>query len=491
MRASPSAGEGPEPGNDTPTVRREEARRPLRPTRHQAMANAPSTYIQHYRSLLRLGAPIVIGQVGTVATGFADSLMIGRHSMEELAAASFVASMFILLMILSLGFSLGLTPTVGAMAGRSETGRIGEFIGNGLLANTVIAAILAAVASALYLNIHRLGQPAELLPLMRDYLLANILSIPFVCWFNSLKQFYDGIAETRVPMAVILGGNVMNVLGNWALIYGRLGLPEMGLLGAGIATLASRAAMLIALAAIFLAARRYRPYLEGLRKGRPNRKDILLACSLGVPISLQLGMETSAFSLSSIFVGWIGVTALAAHQVMMTVAQVLYMVYIGMAAAIAVRVSHFHGRGEVLQAERAAHSGFHVIMALAVTLSVPVFLLRGRFGYWFTPDDDVAALASLVAVPLIAYQFGDGLQYAYANALRGIACVRPMIWMAFVAYFVVSLPLGYLLGIRLGHGLPGVWWAFPACLLTAGTLYFLRFRKEIGRMRGKDGTRGL
>lgn len=438
-------------------------------------------YLPHYKALFRLGVPIVVGQIGTVVLNFADTLMIGRYGLMELAAASFVNPMFILLVVFSLGFSLGLTPIVGGMFGRGDKEGIGLTLRNGLAANGVVALVLLAVSLLFYFNIHRFGQPAELLPYMRSYLLANIVSLPFVCLFNAFKQFYDGITDTRTPMYVILGGNIANIFGNWVLIFGHFGLPALGLLGAGLSTMVSRIMMLAAFVLIFMTRRRYRPYLDAFLRGTSGGASFRRISGMGLPVALQLGMEASAFSLSAVLVGWIGVTALAAHQVMSTVSQVFYMVYSGMAAAVAVRVSYFHGQGDLPSVRASAASGFHVIMLIALMLSSPVMLLRESIGTLFTDSAEVCSLVARIVVPVVVYQFGDGLQYVYGNSLRGISCVRPMIWIAFFSYIVVSLPLSWLLGIRLGWGLPGVWWAYPVCLFTAGLLYRRRFFKEIGR----------
>ena len=179
-----------------------------------------NTVSRHYAPLARLGLPIVIGQVGNIVLGFADTLMVGHHSMEELAAASFVNTMFMLFVIFAMGFSYGLTPIVGAMHGRGETGGIGRVVRAGLAASTLLAAALVGVLLAFWACLGHMGQPAELLPLMRPYLVVNIVSMPFVCWMNVFRQFFDAIGHTKVPMWVLLGGNVMNILGNWLLIYG-------------------------------------------------------------------------------------------------------------------------------------------------------------------------------------------------------------------------------------------------------------------------------
>ncbi len=443
------------------------------------MSFSLSTYFPHYKSLFKLGIPIVIGQIGNVVLGFADTLMIGHHSTQELAAAGFVLAMFVLLLIISLGFSLGLTPIVSSLNGSSEIKRIGEVFKNSLFTNTLLAIGLICIAVIIYLNIHRLGQPEELLPYMRSYLLMNILTIPALCWFNSFKQLFDGIGDTKVPMIIILFGNLLNIFLNWVLIYGHLGMAELGLLGAGIATLIARSLMFIALCLTFAFRKRYRLHRGGFIQGRINKKDFYRLCSLGIPVAIQLSLETSAFSLAAIFVGWIGTTALAAHQIMLTVSQVLYMISSGLASAVAVRVGYFYGKKDSTNIYRAAYSGFHSIVAVAIILSIPVFLLRWHFGAWFTTNEEASLLVGQVVIPLIAYQFGDALQYNFASSLRGIAYVKPMIWIAFFSYFIVSLPLSYVLGIHFHFGLVGIWAAFPVCLLMAGVLYFVYFKKRM------------
>ena len=435
-----------------------------------------------YGALAALGLPIVVGQIGNVVLGFADTLMVGHHSMEELAAASFVNTMFTLVVLFATGFSYGLTPVAGSLFGRGMKGDIGAAVKNSLTANMLLSAALVAVTVVFCLNIHRFGQPDELLPLMRPYLWVNIASLPFLCCFNTFKQFFDGITDTKTPMFVIIGGNLLNIFGNWVLIYGELGAPELGLFGAGLSTALSRVVMAAACVVLFFRHRRYREFRAGFAAASASRGGMRRLASLGLPVALQMGMETAAFSLSAIFVGWIGTTALAAHQVVITVSQLLYMVSSGMAAAVAVRVSYFAGQKDYRAVRRTSTCGLQLILTIAATLSLPVFLLKDTISWWFTDSAEVCVLVSQTVIPLIAYQLGDAVQYTFANSLRGIEHVRPMIWIAFFAYSVVSLPLGWMLGIHMGYGLVGIWSAFPVCLSTAGLLYFLCFRRALGRL---------
>ena len=433
----------------------------------------------HYKALFKLGLPIVIGQLGMIVLGFADTLMIGHHSTEDLAGASFVNNMFNLAIIFATGFSYGLTPIVGSLFGKGEQEAVGRTLKNALLVNGLIGILLTLVMGALYLNIHRLGQPEELLPLMRPYYIVLLISLIFVMLFNAFKQFADGITDTQTPMWLLIGGNVLNIFGNWVLIYGHFGFPEMGLLGAGVATLTSRIMMLLAFAIIFFTGKRYQPYKEGFLSGKLNKSDFLQLNKLGWPVGLQMGMETASFSLATIMVGWLGAIALAAHQVMLTIGQLGYMMYYGMAAAVAVRVSNFHGQKDTESVRHSASAGFHIILLMAICVSFPLFLLRNEIGGWFTDNDEVTLLVASLIVPFIIYQFGDGMQCNYSNALRGIADVKPVMHIAFIAYFIISLPAGYLFGFVFDWGLTGIWLSFPFGLTSAGLMFWGRFRKQI------------
>jgi MATE family multidrug resistance protein len=441
-----------------------------------------SSYQSHYKNLLLLGIPVIIGQLGNIIMGIVDTLMIGHYGTMELGAASFVNSIFTLIIISAMGFTYGLTPLVGALCGRGDSMGVGGIVKNSLVANTIVAVLLMLFMTIFYFCLDHIGQPEELLPLMKSYFMILLTSIPLVLWFNTFKQFADGITDTRSSMWILLSGNVLNIIGNYLLIYGKLGFLELGLDGAGIATVASRAYMVLVAFLLFVCGKYYRPFWNGFKRGKVNKRDLLELNRLGWPVFLQMGMETASFSLSSIMVGWIGSIALASHQVMLTISQICYMVYYGMSSAVAVRVSHFKGQGDILNLEKTATAGFHLILVLALLTSVPILLLKNVIGSWFTDNQEVSLWVAQCIIPFIIYQFGDGLQCNYANSLRGIGDVKPMIIYAFFAYFVISLPIGYLLGIVLKLGLVGIWFAFPFGLTTAGILYLRRFRKSVSSL---------
>uniref|UniRef100_UPI004029F3D7 MATE family efflux transporter n=1 Tax=Prevotella sp. TaxID=59823 RepID=UPI004029F3D7 len=434
-------------------------------------------YPYHYRSLLSLGLPIMIGQLGMIILGFADTMMVGHHSTTELGAASFVNNIINLVIITATGFSYGLTPIVGGLFGREELPQAGRALRCALLANLMAGAIMMAALGILYFNVGNIGQPKELLPYIKPYYLVLLASIPFVMLFNAFKQFTDSITETRTSMWILLSGNLLNIIGNYVLIYGKAGMPEMGVVGAGMATLLSRVVMVALFLFVFLSRKKMRPYREGFFVLGWSRQLVRRLVSLGTPIALEMGMETASFSLSIIMVGWLGTIALASHQVMITISQFTFMVYYGLGAAVAVRTSYFNGQDDRDNVRHTVVAGLQVMVALELLLSGIIFLLRNHIGGWFTDSAEVSSTVISLMVPFFIYQFGDGLQINYANALRGIADVKPLMVIAFIAFFVISLPVGYFCGFVLNFGLVGVWMAFPFGLTSAGVMMWYRFKK--------------
>ena len=419
----------------------------------------------------------MMGQMSTIVMGFADTLMVGQYGTSELAAAGFVNNILGLLIIGGMGFSYGLTPVVGSLLGEGRGHDIAGKLKNGLFACSAVGLLLMLMAGAFMLMLPWLGLPQELLPLIRPYLLMLLLSLLPMMAFNAYKQFSDGIQDTAVPMWIMLAGNGFNILGNWLLIFGHCGFPEMGLYGAGLATLLSRILQLVLAAGVFHLTRHYEPYRGDFRKAHITKADQRELHRMGWPVAMQLGLEAASFSFSAIYVGWLGATALAAHQIMIVIGQLFFMLYYGMAAAVAVRVSYYRGAGEAEQMRRVPFAGLHLCWLIGLCLSVPLLLLHDEAGMLFTHSSDVAALVSSLVAPFLFYQVGDALQCVYANALRGMARVKPMARIAFVAYILVSLPLGYLFGFVCGWGLVGVWMAFPFGLTTAGVHYYREFRR--------------
>lgn len=436
-----------------------------------------STYKEHYKQTIRLGVPIMLGQLGIIIVGFADNIMVGHHSTNELAAASFVNNFFNLAFIFGMGFSYGLTPIIGGLFAGKELRKAGETLKNSLLINFIVGILLSLCMLSLLLNIDILNQPEELMPYIVPYYILQLFSVIFAMLFNSFKQFSDGTTDTVTPMWIMLGANVLNIIGNYFLIYGKCGVPEMGLTGAGISTLVSRILTFIVFLILFFRHSKYKEYLKGFREGVINRVNLSNLIRMGFPVGLLMGVETGSFSLSVIMMGWIGSTALAAHQVLGVITTLGFMVYYGIAAAVTIRVSAFKGQGNWLDIRRASFAGLHLIMGAAVIFVLFILAFHKNMGYLFTPEHDVVAMVALLSWSVILYQFGDGLQILFANALRGIADVKYMAYRAFFCHFGLALPIGYICGFIFNWGAIGIWCGFPVSLTTLGILLWRRFNR--------------
>ena len=432
-------------------------------------------YREDYSATIKIGVPIVLGQLGIVVVGLVDNIMVGHFSTSDLAAASFVNSVFNIPILFGMGFSYGLTPLVGQFFGRGDKFRVGGLLRNSLLANFMIGLFLSVAMGIMYLNVHRMGQPEELLPLIRPYFLLQLTSLVFVMMFNSFKQFADGITDTKTSMWIMLSANLLNIIGNSLLIYGVWGLPALGLTGAGISTLASRIFMFVAFAILFFRKQSYRRYLVGYHRTTYNTGDLKVLNRMGMMVGLQMGMETALFSISGVMIGWLGTVPLAAHQVVASISTLGFMVYYGVGSAVSIRVSNFFGRGDIAGVRRATLAGAHLLGLLAILVSVFFLLVREHIGWLYTSSEDVVNLVAVLMVILVFYQFGDSLQIIFANALRCVADVTSMAVISFIGYFVIALPVSCICGFVLDWGIEGIWVGYPVGLTLTGGMMCWRF----------------
>lgn len=420
----------------------------------------------------------MIGQIGTVLVSFADTFMIGHYGVRELAAASFVNNLTMILVLAGLGFSLGLTPLVSDAESKGDRRGVGALLRAGLKLSSLFAAAMAAILAILYLNLGRMGQPEELLPLIRSYYIVVAISILATYFFNTFKQFTDGTMRPTVSMIIIITSNLLNIAGNYVLIYGKCGFPELGLLGAGISTLFARIFTVAAMAAYFFLDRRLAKYREGFRAAGGDKGAMARIARLGAPISGQMAMETASFSVIVIIVGWLGTTALAAHQVMTTISQICYMMYIAVGSGAAILISSLNGQGLTKEVNMTARTAYAMTLGLTVVCSGIVLAAIRPLSALFTDSPEVISLAGTLVLPFILYQFGDGMQICFSNCLRGIQQVKPILPIAFTAYLLVSIPCSYLFGFVLDFGLKGIWFGYPISLTLAGILYLAVFRRK-------------
>lgn len=433
----------------------------------------------HYKATLRLGLPIAIGQLGVIILGFADTTMVGRYGTDPLAAASFVNNLFTLVTFLLMGYSYGFTPVVSRLFGQGKYTEAGAELKTAVVADSLFGLLLTGVMGALYFFLDRLGQPEDLLPLARPYYLLILASMIFVMLFNVLRQFTDGIMQTSTGMYVLILGNALNILGNWLLIYGPGPFPELGLTGAGISTLASRILMALLLAGLIGRRKFYAAYRRGWSGSTVTRRALLRLNAKSLPISIQMGLETSAFTGSAVMAGWVSAEALAAYQVMVTIGTLGFLFYYSFGAATSIRVASFLGAADWQGVRSSAVAGRNVLLVMATGSSFVMFCFADTLVHIFTTDTRVVAIALGLIPLLVLYQFADAMQICFANVLRATGHSLAMMRTAVISYLLLNLPAGYVLGFPLGLGVRGIFMAFSIGLFCAAFLFARDYHRVV------------
>lgn len=439
-------------------------------------------YASHYATILRLGMPLLLGQLGVIVTGYADTIMVGNYNTDALASASFVNSIMAFVLMLSMGFSYGLTPLVGALFAAGNDRAMAATVRNGVVANVAYVALWSIPLTLGYFALHRIGLPEHLLPVIRPYYVLLLVSLLPIGAINALRQFTDAINDTKVSMYILVGGNGLNILLNYMLIYGRFGAPELGLMGAGIATLVARIVMFVAYVAYILCRSSYKRYRHLLLHGGLEKSQLRRITTTSMPISMQIGMETAIFTAASVFAGWLGANSMAAVQVLTTIGQLGFMVYYSLGAAASIKMSNYLGLNDTTRIREVAHAGYVIILASALLASVVFYFFGHALAGFFTNDEAVVTLVTSQIGLLILYQFGDATQIAFANSLRGIAHVKPIMNRAFVAYILIGIPVMYLLCFPIGLKISGIYLAHTISLMTAGGLFYATFRTRIAQI---------
>lgn len=427
------------------------------------------------RATLLLAIPIVIGQLSQLLMGITDSVMIGRTGTVPLAASAFGISLFNILFMVGIGLLTPVAIFASRARGAGRHDEAGEYLRHGLLVALVSGSAAMGLIIFLALHLAWFGQPPEVLAAVNPFLVLIGGSLIPTLAYLALRQFAESMGRPWVPVFVILAGVGLNAFLNWVLIYGHLGMPRLGLTGAGIATLVSRT---VGSAVIFM----WLHHDPEMRAAWPrnwfapvSRERLRRMLHIGLPTSGCLLFEGGAFGAATVMMGWLGAVSLAAHQIAISCAAMTFMVALGLSMAVGMRTSAAVGAGEHARLRPIWLGGAGMGLSLAVAQTV-VFLVFGRaIASWFISDPQVISTATTLLVIAGVFQMFDGNQVINSAALRALTDVRVPAVITFVAYWLIALPVGYLLGIRWGYGPAGIWSGLAAGLAAAAIMLGLRF----------------
>ncbi|MEO7598842.1 MAG: MATE family efflux transporter [Opitutus sp.] len=429
------------------------------------------------RPTLTLALPITIGQLSQMLMGVTDSVMIGRTGTIPLAASSFGGNVFNVFYVLGIGLMLPVSVFVSHARGAGRMQDCGEYLRHGLALAVAFGSVETAALVGIAFQLDWFGQPPEVFAIVNPYFLLIGASIMPVLVHLALRQFAEAMGKPWVPMIIMLLSVGLNAFGNWIFIYGHWGAPAMGLAGAGLSTLLSR---IVAMVVLFEWVRRDAVLQTALpgRWGAPlSGPRLLEMLKLGLPASGMLGFESAAFSAAAVMMGWISAASLAAHQIAISCVATTFMFMLGISMAAGMRVSSAAGANE---RGRLRPIGYGALAAgaLVAVVCMVIYLIAGNtIAGWFVNDRAVVAIAAQLLVIAALFQLFDGTQVIGAALLRGLKDVKIPTAITFVAYWVIAIGGGYLLGIRGPFGAAGIWAALALGLGFAAICLMWRFRR--------------
>ncbi len=441
------------------------------------MKNRYSVYKPFYRDTLRLAIPVVISQLGQVLVQTSDSIIVGQFAgTTSLAAVSLVNSVFIVVLVIGIGIAYGLTPLIAQENGRKNYAVCGELLSGSLGINIIsgiLLFLLVYFGSVLALN--HLGQSPAVILQAKPFLVLMGFSIIPLMIFNTFKQFAEGLGFTKQAMMISIWGNVLNICLGIVFVKGLFGIAPMGVRGVGFSTLIDRCVMAVVIGIYIFRSRHFKKYLSGFVFFRMRKSICKRILAIGAPVAVQYTCEVSAFSGAAILIGTIGAVELAAHQVAINLASLTYMMASGVSAAAAIKSGNYFGTKNYGMLRLSAISSYHIVLVLMSCTAI-LFTLGNHLIPWiYTSDKNVIGLAAQLLLIAALFQLFDGTQVVGLGILRGIGDVSIPALITFIAYWIIGLPTGYFLGIKLKLGASGIWYGLTLGLMAASLLLYFRF----------------
>jgi len=443
------------------------------------MGNLRETEI--YKTV-QLAIPIIMGELAQLSLHLIDTAMVGAISYRHLAAASLVMTAANIPFVIGIGMTISVSQLVSMANGRRDHQLISHYLFNGFLLCTVFALLISGGLVFGRNILKHLDQDPQVVTLALPFMTLVGISIIPMLLFMTLKQFTDGLEYTKTAMMLSLAAMPVNIFLNWLLIYGNWGFPRLELVGAGYATLITRTLIFVVLGLIVLKHRTFRRFIAVReRQWKFNFKTMRELLRIGIPSSLQLGVEVCAFAVSGIIIGTINAVSLAAHQIALSCAAFTFMVSMGLSQAGSIRVSNAYGRMEWNKIRMIGKTTLVAALLYGSFCAICFILFRWQLPLIFNENREVVHLAAILLLFAAVFQISDATQATGAGLLRGIKDVRLPTVLIIIAYWVIGLPVGWLFAFHYGMGAPGIWLGLILGLTLASVFLVSRFLNMAGK----------
>ncbi|NWF50819.1 MAG: MATE family efflux transporter [Ignavibacteriaceae bacterium] len=432
----------------------------------------------HIKYTIKLAVPVIIGQLGFIMMGVVDIIMVGGIGHIPLAAASIGNSLTIIVLIVGIGISMAVTPLVAISVGANKYEECGVYFRQSSKINMTIAVIIVAIIYFGALLIRTFDQPEEVIEQAITFTrILGFSAIPILL-FQTFKQFIEGFSIMRPAMIIAILANLINLLFNWILIYGKLGFPEFGLSGSALATFISRLFMAVVIIIYVLKSNYFKEFDLSIKLKDFDLPVIKRILRIGLPSGIQYFFEVGAFSFAVIMIGWIGSEAQAAHQIAINLASVSFMAALGVSLAGSIRVGNAVGRKNIVETRKAGFTAIGLGASVMFFAGVIFITLNDLLPGLYISDPNVISIASKLLIIAALFQLSDGTQAVGIGVLRGLTDVKAPTIITFVAYWIIGLPCGYLLGFIFNLGVEGIWIGLLIGLTCSAVLLTLRFNQK-------------
>ncbi len=435
--------------------------------------------IKEFSRTFKIALPLIISNISQVGLGLIDSAMIGAVDYRQLAASSLVLNVIAIPQVLGMGMAIAISPMTAIANGQKDAFKASRVLFNGFFLTTLAAILIAVTLVSTNHFLFHLGQDMEVATYAVPFYKLIAWSLIPMLMFASIKQFCDGLEFTKTAMTLSVISLPLNAFLNWILIYGRFGLPRMELTGAGAGTLITRIIIAITLIIIVFRHKIFAQYIALRKKAwKVDKKTCKELLHIGIPTSLQYGLEVAAFSVSGVMIGWLGATSQAAHQIALNLATATFMAAAGLALGGSIRVANAYGRSEKLMLRNIGLSTIYGGLIYGFICGVLFIILRNTLPVLFTNNAEVASVSSSLLVFAALFQISDATQSIGVGLLRGIKDVKLPTAFVAIAYWLIGIPVGYFLSFTLNMGASGIWLGFVTGLTASSILLNARFLKK-------------
>jgi MATE family multidrug resistance protein len=446
-----------------------------------------SAWVSEIRALVRLSWPATVTQIGLMLTSVVDTLMLARVGVDALAAGTLASMWQWSVMSVGIGAVMGIDPLISQAHGRGDGPGMALALQRGLVVAALASVPVCACMLLTGTGLRALGQPPEVAALAQTFNLIKLPTVPCFLVFTALRQYLQGrgllAAGTWAAYLAVLINGVLD----WALIFGHLGLPALGLQGAALAALLTLLALVIGLWLIVRVQRLDEGATRAWDRESFAREGVLQTLRFGLPVGLQMSLEASAFTIATFMCGWISVQAIGSHQIVLNMAALSYMLPLGISMGAATRVGNLIGEGDLDGMRRAVRSALMFGASLMVFAASAFALLRHELPRLYTDDAALLPLAAQILPIAGAFQLADATQAIAGGVLRGMGRPHIAALVNLLGYYALALPLAYTLGFRAHLGLFGIWIALAVGLLAVAValLFWIRvsLRAPLGQLQ--------